>query len=81
MTALLAYTPFLDPLPGVMQDWWWTLFFPLAFLVSFAYKAVRVQTLDRFLMKVLGMTAQVVLGILGLGLAMYLFVEVVAPRL
>lgn len=83
--ALLAWTPFLDPLPPTAHEWWWVLLLPLAFGIAWSYKAVRLATVEpivrHFVPRVLVMTAQIVLGVVGIGLAMYLFVEIVAPRL
>lgn len=80
MTPLLAYTPFIDPLPTWAHDVWWLLFFPLAFLIAFTYKAVRVADLRRFVAQTLAMTLQIVLGMAAVALGMYLFVEFVALR-
>lgn len=83
--SLLAWRPFLDPLPSAMHDYWWLLLIPLAFLIAWSYKAVRLATVEpivtHFFPRVFAMTAQIILGVVGIGLAMYLFIEVVAPRL
>jgi hypothetical protein len=42
--SVLAWTPFLQPAPGV-QHWWWLLVLPMALGVAMAYKAIRVRTL------------------------------------
>ncbi len=84
MTSL-AWIPFLDPLPSAMHDYWWLLLVPLALGIAWSYKAVRLVRVEpfvgHFLPRVLVMTAQIVLGVVGIGLAMYVFIEVVAPRL
>ncbi|MGD9693163.1 MAG: hypothetical protein AB7G17_10270 [Phycisphaerales bacterium] len=78
---LLAYRPFLDPLP--VHELWWTLLLPLAFFISFSYKAVRLPDHDlapaRFLRHVAVMTAQIVLAMVALGAGIYLFTEVLLP--
>ncbi|MBL0921923.1 MAG: hypothetical protein IBJ10_07320 [Phycisphaerales bacterium] len=83
--SLLAWRPFLDPLPSAMHDYWWLLLVPLAFFIAWSYKAVRLASVEpivtHFLPRVFAMTAQIILGVVGIGLAMYLFIEVVAPRL
>jgi len=78
-TTLLAYTPFLDPLN--IESWWYFTLIPLAFFVSMAYKAVRVQSFDHYWRNVLMMTIQIVLGIVGLGLLMFLLITQIMPRI
>lgn len=81
----LAWRPFLDPLPSAMHEYWWLLLVPLAFLIAWSYKAVRLASVEpfvgHFLPRVFAMTAQIILGVVGIGLGMYLFIEIVAPRL
>ncbi len=74
MTWLLAYTPFVDPLD--LHDVWWLTLAPLALGISIAYKAVRVPTLEEFWKGVLVMTAQIIMGMIGLGVLVYLVIEV-----
>lgn len=78
---LLAYRPFLDPLP--IHELWWALLLPLAFFISFAYKAVRLPEKDlalpRFFRHVAVMTAQIVLAMIALGAAIYAFTEILLP--
>ena len=47
--------------------------------VSVAYKAVRVGTLDGYWRQVAVMTAQIILGMILLGIAAYLFLGFVLP--
>jgi len=75
--APLAYTPFLDPLP-INHDWFWLLL-PLALGIASAYKAVRVLDLREFPKEVAVFTVQIVVGILGLGLAAFLIIEYLLP--
>jgi hypothetical protein len=79
MPHLLAYTPFLDPL-DIEAVWYFTLI-PLAFFVALAYKAVRVQTFDHFWRNVLVMTAQITLGVAGLGFLLFLLLTQIMPRI
>jgi len=43
--ALLAYTPFLDPLP--LYDWWLVLLVPLVVAIAVVYKTLKLDALDR----------------------------------
>ena len=75
---LLAWRPFLDPMPmGHAASY--LLLIPMALFVSMAYRAVRLPTMERYLRLVLVMTAQIILAIAGLGVGLYLFVEAVLP--
>ena len=78
MTTLLAFVPFLDPLPGVNQ-WWYLLLVPLALGISIIYKAVRLASLDGFWRHVAVMTTQIVLAMIGLAVFMVVLVQVLIP--
>lgn len=75
----LAWRPFIDPVDA--HDWWFLLLFPIAFLVSLSWKAVRVDDVKRLPRPVLVMTAQVVLAMLGLGFAAFVGLVFVLPLL
>jgi len=79
MVLTLAYRPFIDPID--VHTLWYLLLVPLALGVSAAYKAVRVDELREFPRAVLVMTAQIVLGMIALGVLSYVFVQFVVPRL
>ena len=51
----------------------------MAFFTALAYKAVRVWDVKTLPRQVLAMAVQIVLAMAGLGLAVYLFVEVALP--
>jgi hypothetical protein len=74
-----AYIPFLDPIE--VHAFWYLLIVPLAFGVAVAYKAVRVEPFiaGEYWRAVVGMTAQVVLGIAGLWVAGVILVQYVLP--
>ncbi|TVQ62165.1 MAG: hypothetical protein EA378_06815 [Phycisphaerales bacterium] len=78
------YRPFIDPvdvwIPWI-HDAWVFLLIPLAFGISVVYRAIRVEDMRDFWPSVLKMTAQVVLGIIALALAGYIFVLVLLPLL
>jgi len=77
--TFLAYRPFIDPL-GVHASWY-LLLVPCAILVAFTYKAVRVPDLRRLARDTAVMAMQIIVGMVALGAAAYLFIEVVLPRL
>jgi hypothetical protein len=78
MNALLAYVPFIDPLPGV-NHWWYLLLLPLAFGIAVIYKAIRLPTIQDFWRHVATMTAQIVLAMIGLAIFMVVLVQVLIP--
>lgn len=80
MTALLAWTPLLQPAPGVHQ-WWWLLVVPMAIGVSMAYKAIRVKDLADWPKAVVRMSLQVIAAIVGIAIGLYLLVIVLLPHL
>ncbi len=75
---LLAWRPFLDPMN--LHAWWWAFLLPLSIGVSVAYKAVRVDDLKDWPRQVAVMTAQIILGMILLGIAAYLFLAFVLPH-
>jgi hypothetical protein len=74
---LLGWRPFLDPLN--LHAWWWAFLLPLSLGIAVAYKAVRVPTLAGYWRAVAIMTAQIILGMIVLGIAAYLFLAFVLP--
>lgn len=79
MAFVLAWRPFIDPIDA--HAWWFLLILPVAFLVSLSWKAVRVDDIQRLPRPVIVMTVQVILAMLGLGLAAFLGLTVVLPIL
>jgi len=75
-----AWRPFLDPI-NAFHTWWWILLVPMAFGVSVVYRAVRLPTLERYWPLVLSMTAQIVLAMIALGAALYVFVQIFVPMI
>lgn len=80
MTWSVAYIPFLDPLQGA-HVWWYLLLIPLAFGVSVIYRAIRLANLERYWRSVWMMTAQIVLAMVALAIALTVLVHVVIPWL
>ena len=76
----LAWIPFLEPI-NWFHRWWYLLLIPLAFGISVAYKAIRVPALKGYWWQVGLMTTQIVLGVLGLGILVALFVQFGIPAL
>ncbi len=76
---LLAWRPFLDPIDA--HGWWFLLVVPMSFGIAVVYRAVRMPTLDGYWKRVLVLTAQIVVSMILLGIASYLFVQVVVPAL
>lgn len=79
LAFVLAWRPFIDPMDA--HAWWFLLLLPIAFLVSLAWKSVRIDNVKRLPRPVIVMTAQVVLAMLGLGLAAFVGLVVVLPLL
>jgi hypothetical protein len=79
MHHLLAYTPFIDPLD--VHRVWYMLIVPLALGIAVTYKAIRVGDMKQYPRQVFAMTAQVVGVMALLGLASYLLIQHVIPRI
>jgi hypothetical protein len=77
---MVAYTPFLDPV-NIFHDWWYLLLIPLAFGISVIYRALKLQNLDHYWRAVFTMTAQIVLAMIGLGIALIVLVVLILPLL
>ena len=78
--AILAYTPFLEPLPLPAGAWWLTII-PMAFFIAVAYKAVRRNSLNGFWKSAAMMAAQIVFFIALAGFAVHAVVEWAVPAL
>jgi hypothetical protein len=78
MSILIAWTPFLDPLP--LHGGWWFTIGPLALFIAMAYKAVRVTDLRDYWKQVALMTIQTILGMIGLAVLVFVIVELILPR-
>ena len=81
MMALLAtYIPFVHPIQSA-NYWWYVLVVPLAFGIAVVYKAMRVHTFDGFWRETLALTAQIVLAMLALAIALGLLIVFIIPLL
>lgn len=74
-----SWRPFLDPLD--LHGAWFVLLVPLALGISVVYRAVRVSDFQKFWVKVIILTVQIVLSMVLLGVASYLFIQVAVPML
>lgn len=73
ITLTLGHRLFIDPLDA--HGVWWIALVPMALLISMAYKAVRLPTLDRYWQQVVSMTVQVTLAMLGLAAGSFILIE------
>ncbi len=80
MSTVLAWSPFLQPAPGV-QHWWWLLVIPMALGVSLSYKAIRTGDLRKFPRDVTVMAIQIVALMVGIAIGLYILVLVLLPLL
>lgn len=80
MTALLAWTPFLQPAPGV-TSWWWLLLVPTAIGIAIAYTSIRSKTVAAIPREALVMTLQILAAVVGIAVGLYLLVIVLLPSL
>ena len=76
----LGWIPFLEPM-NLFHQWWYLLLLPLAFGLAVTYKAIRVPTLKFYWWQVALMTAQIVCGVVALGVLVALFVQFAIPFL
>jgi hypothetical protein len=76
----MAYVPFKTPI-NALQDWWYLLLIPLSFGIALIYKALRVHDLSAIWRQTLLMTVQIILAIIGLAVALAVFILMVIPRL
>ena len=77
---MLAWVPFLTPLPNVQSNWLW-LVIPLIFGISMMYKAIRVPTLDHYWRHVFILVAQVLGTFAALAIGFLIVVQFVVPLL
>ena len=80
LPLVIAWRPFLDPLN--LDEYWWAFVFPLSIGISIAYKAVRLREIDAaYWRQVVIMSAQIILAMVLLGVAMFIMLEFVLPRI
>lgn len=79
-SALIAWTPFIDPLPAAYR-WWWLSAIPLLLGISMVYKAYRMPTLEGYWRQVVVMTLQVLVAMVLFAATLFVLVLWVVPRL
>jgi hypothetical protein len=67
---LLAYRPFLDPMP--IYNWWYALLIPLCLLFSIVYKAVKCESVADVPKAALSITLWIVVAMAAAGAALAL---------
>ena len=77
---MIAYVPFLDPI-NAFHEWWFVLLIPLSFGISVIYRALKLPSLEHYWRAVMTMTAQIVLVMVALGIALVIVVVQIIPRL
>ncbi|HIA72224.1 MAG TPA: hypothetical protein EYO01_05965 [Phycisphaerales bacterium] len=77
---MLAWTPFLEPM-NAMQSVWYLLLLPMVFGISVVYRALREKQYATYWRSVAIMSGQVVIGIVGIAVALGFFVQIVIPLL
>lgn len=78
VSTSLAWTPLLQPLPGVQEHWLWLL--PVLVVgIAMMYKAIRVERMDRWLREVGTMSLQILLAFGGFAVGLALIVQVLVP--
>lgn len=78
--TILGYVPFITPI-AFFHTWWYLLLPVIACGIAIIYKAMYLQSLEHFWRKVLVMTVQITLGIIGLAILLSIVVTVVIPML
>lgn len=77
---MIAYVPFLDPI-NAFHEWWFVLLIPLSFGIAVVYRALKLPSLEHYWRAVMTMTAQIVLAMVALGIALVIVVVQIIPRL
>ena len=80
MMHMLAWTPFVEPLPTIGL-WWPLLLLPLSLGLSLVFRAIRTKDLSNYARDVVIMTVQIVLAMVGLGLVFAIIVQWLMPLL
>jgi hypothetical protein len=80
MTHVLAWTPFIEPIPSI-GSWWPLLLLPLSIGLSLVFRAIRTKDLADYPRDVIVMTLQIILAMIGLGLVFAIVVQWLMPLL
>ena len=69
--VLLAFTPFIDPLPIWSPDWLWAvLLVPLCAAVAVVYKAIKCSTMKHVPREALAVTTWILVSFIAAGAAL-----------
>jgi hypothetical protein len=77
---MAAWIPFLSPAPGASR-WWWLLMVPMSILICMAWKAVRQDDMRGYWAAVTRMSAQVILAMIGMFVALAAIVQFLVPQM
>ncbi len=77
---MAAWIPFLSPAPATPR-WWWLLMVPMSILICMAWKAVRQDDMRGYWGAVTRMSAQVILAMIGMFVALAAIVQFLVPQL
>ncbi len=77
---MLAWIPFLQPIPELVSVWY-LLCIPIVVGVSMVYKAIWIGEDDAWGVQTVTMSATVIAGLVGLAIAMAIFIQWVIPLL
>lgn len=80
LIEMIAYIPFLDPV-NAFHEWWFVLIIPMSFGISVIYRALKLPNLEHYWRAVMTMTAQIVLVMAALGVALVIVVVQIIPLL
>ena len=72
IALVLAFRPFLDPLPTLAGDW---LLVPLIVAIAVVYKTIKLDDLSRLPREATILTAQIAVFMILAGAALWLLVE------
>ena len=73
---LVAFRPFLQPLPAYGNFVWPLLLLPLAVAIAVVYKSIKCRTMGEVPREAAGITAWIVLGMAAAGVVLALLVTV-----
>ena len=80
MTTMLAWTPFIEPIPTI-GSWWPLLLLPLSIGLSLVFRAIRTKDLSNYARDVVIMSMQIILAMVGLGIVFGIVVQWLVPLL
>lgn len=80
MTTILAWTPFIEPIPTI-GSWWPLLLLPLSIGLSLVFRAIRTKDLSNYARDVVIMSMQIISAMVGLGIVFGIVVQWLVPLL